>query len=436
MIEAVTDEGFFPNDRNPSQDATAAEHTLNVSVISLGGEVLIIVPVSARSSVWELKGLIEKSVPEKHMKARWMMLMPGPQVLPDAASLHDAGVVDGTTLSIIVAPTYKLLVRTESGNIELWNQEGKHEGTVLPTPNGLQGAVFSPDNTLFLTLEAVSTKLWRVDTQECLFVFSHVASLISAAFSPTGTTVLSASGMNDAKLWSVNSGQCINTVQLSRDGHIMTAFTAHGGMVLHSCGRWTALWNVETGARVWEYPLNGINCRRGWADFSACGDWFFTIRSADDVRRNTVDVWGVSGCSHYRQLQEPTGKITSARFTPDAWRVLTVSERNAVTVWSLGRDWACYTFHHKDLIRSAAFSSDGDQVLTISGSDAWLWITDSQTPGLRLRQINVARALFTPDGNLMLVSRSHGITVRSATDRQQLCWADADKHITVVIFSN
>ena len=117
MIEAVTDEGFFPNDRNPSQNATAAKHTLNVSVISLGGEVLIIVPVSARSSVWELKGLIEKSVPEKHMKARWMMLMPGPQVLPDAASLHDAGVVDGTRLSVIVAPTYNLLVRTESGNI-------------------------------------------------------------------------------------------------------------------------------------------------------------------------------------------------------------------------------------------------------------------------------------------------------------------------------
>ena len=88
MIEAVTDEGFFPNDRNPSQDTSPAERTLTVSVISLGDEVLVTMPVSGRSSVWELKGLIEKSIPGKHMQARWTTLMLGPQVLADAASLH------------------------------------------------------------------------------------------------------------------------------------------------------------------------------------------------------------------------------------------------------------------------------------------------------------------------------------------------------------
>ena len=41
-----------------------------------------------------------------------MTLMLGPQVLANAASLHDAGVVNGAMLCIIYAATYKLLVCT------------------------------------------------------------------------------------------------------------------------------------------------------------------------------------------------------------------------------------------------------------------------------------------------------------------------------------
>ena len=45
------------------------------------------------------------------------------------------------------------------------------------------------------------------------------------------------------------------------------------------------------------------------------------------------------------------------------------------------------------------------------------------------------KALFTPDGKLMLLGGSAGIAMWSVTGTE-LCWEDADKHITAVTVSN
>ena len=148
-----------------------------------------------------------------------------------------------------------------------------------------------------------------------------------------------------------------------------------------------------------------------------------------------MDVWSVSGCSHYRQLKEPSGEITRGSFSADGWRVLTVSSRNTARVWSLGRDWASYTFHHEDTINSAAFAPDGVQVVTTSRGDAWLWLIDGQTPGRCLPQRKVWWARFSPDSKCVLLRHSNGIAMWSATVTE-LCWSDTDKDIMAVAFSH
>ena len=188
MPDSVMGADSFSNDGDPRRDLAVMDgDALNVSVMSLGGEVLVTVIVSRRSSIWELKGLIEKSVPGRHMKAAWMTLMLGPQVLANAASLHDAGVVDGAMLCIIYAAIYKLFVCTTTEGLELWNEEGKREGMFLdPSWDNIGGAEFSPDGTFVLTRHERFALLWRVDTLErCPFNFNHIGDLVSAAFSPT-----------------------------------------------------------------------------------------------------------------------------------------------------------------------------------------------------------------------------------------------------------
>ena len=228
-MDWAVDEVSVSNDQGPRLDLAAMDcdipmdgDALNVSVMMLGGEVLATVIVSCRSSVWELKGVIEKGVPGRHMKAAWMTLMLGPQVLANAASLHDAGVVDGAMLCIIYAAIYKLLVFTAAEDLELWNHEGKREGIFLdPREYIFQGAEFSPDGTFVLTIHEHIALLWRVDTQEkCPFHFYHDGYLVSATFSPAGTTVLSACKGNDVKLWSVSSGQCVKKLEIGVSGDV------------------------------------------------------------------------------------------------------------------------------------------------------------------------------------------------------------------------
>ena len=95
MADAGPRDSSSPNDLNPDSDIAEMEgDAVNVSVISLGGEVLVTVSVPGRASVWELKGLIERHCLGISATATAMALLQRPQVLADAVSLRDVGVVD------------------------------------------------------------------------------------------------------------------------------------------------------------------------------------------------------------------------------------------------------------------------------------------------------------------------------------------------------
>ena len=372
MADAAPRDSSSPNDLNPDSDIAEMEgDAVNVSVISLGGEVLVTVSAPGRASVWELKGLIERHCLGISATATAMTLLQGPQVLADAVSLRDVGVVDGTVLSVILAPKYKVLVATYGGDMELWNHEGKVEHTFLKDCDEVRDVAFSPDNNFVLSVEACCVKLWQVDGQDCMFMFGHDSYVTSAIFSPTGTTVLSTQRNHDTKLWSISSGQCIRSL-LPPDGILgrtIAAFTPRGPMVLNIRAGLFTMWNVETAACEWVYHHSDLHpYERGESEcISRCGNLFFTVT----LPCNAMDVWSISGRTHYWRFEEPKAKIKFASFSSDGWRVLAVTSRDIVRVWSLGRRSASWTFHSED-VSWAAFAPDGVQVVTISRSRACL----------------------------------------------------------------
>jgi WD40 repeat protein len=95
-----------------------------------------------------------------------------------------------------------------------------------------------------------------------------------------------------------------------------------------------------------------------------------------------VDVWRVSGCARYRHIDGPAsaGKIKAASFSPDGWRMVTITIRNVITVWGLGSDWAGSTFCPQGRLSCCGFLPDGVQVLTIAGSEVSLWSVDGKVP--------------------------------------------------------
>jgi WD40 repeat protein len=227
-------------------DGRAVDDILKVSVMSLSGSVLGTATVSSKSSVWELKSSIVLAIPQLHMHQRRITLMHGPQILADATPVHEAGIVNGTVLSVILTPAYNMLV--SRGDVaELWNHEGRLDGVFFGHTSEINTVNFSPDVTLAITSSwDCSAKLWQVASQVCLFTLWHEAPVDSAAFNLAGTTVLTATLLHEMKLWCVSSGHCVSALSLHGHGQIEFVFTSQGVNVLHTRAHCIALWNMET----------------------------------------------------------------------------------------------------------------------------------------------------------------------------------------------
>merc|ERR1712107_336309 len=85
-------------------------------------------------------------------------------------------------------------------------------GECLHTFQGhrVESAAFSPDGQRVVTASGGGTaKLWDAASGECLYTFQdHESFVFSAAFSSDGQRVVTGAGDGTAKLWDAASGMC------------------------------------------------------------------------------------------------------------------------------------------------------------------------------------------------------------------------------------
>ena len=97
---------------------------------------------------------------------------------------------------------------------------------------------------LIMVVKSQSTSLIRTFT-------GHTDDVLSVAFSPDGSKVLTGSDDNTAKLWDVSTGTVIRTFTGHTDYVISVAFSPDGSKVLTGSSDDTAkLWDVSTGTEI------------------------------------------------------------------------------------------------------------------------------------------------------------------------------------------
>jgi len=289
--------------------------------------------------------------------------------------------------------------RDRGQTAHLWDAAtGKEIAVLQHDGDGYDAHVlmFSADSTRVITwggsLEKVA-RVWNADDGK------RIAELRGydfegryVAFSPDGRRVITTTGPTRVTRLSENStsyhtesdvprvrdvdtGKEIAVLQTD-ETHYYPTFSRDGKRVLTVDFDDNAhLWNAETGEKL-AVLLPG---HREWepfvAAFSPDGKRIVTVTDGDAVR-----VWEADSGKQLHTLKLGADNLhaTAAVFSPDSTRVLTTSDDFIVRLWDVatGKEIAVMD-HLMGPVEQAAFSADGQRILTLANNIARVWEADT-----------------------------------------------------------
>ena len=173
-------------------------------------------------------------------------------------------------------------------------------------------AAFSPDGSRIVTASDDKTaRIWDAATdKEIVVLRGHDSAVYSAVFSPDGSRIVTASGDQTARIWDAATGKEIAVVRGHDDGVNSAAFSPDGSRIVTASKDQTArIWDVATGKEI--AVLRGHDDEVNSAAFSPDGSRIVT--ASDD---ETARIWDAATGKEIVVLRGHDGPVRSAAFSP------------------------------------------------------------------------------------------------------------------------
>ena len=297
----------------------------------------------------------------------------------------------GRVISIAVSPDARYaLSGDDKGNLCLWDLlTGKLRSRLPGHKDAVLAAAFSPDARLALSAGGFidgSIRVWDVDaSREIVRLVGHTGGITSALFSPDGSLVLSGGEDNTVRLWEVNCG-----FELARlVGHtkpvLGVGFGPDGRRALSAANDMTMrIWDLEGDREV----------RRTWLDV-AYQDLVYDVAFSRDglfalsTDPEGIQLWDLASGVKLRTLSGHHGNILGVAFSPDGRQALSCSGTdyyddqlrqelggidNTVRLWDVasGQELARFSGHSGN-VNCVAFVPDGRVLSGASDTTVRLW---------------------------------------------------------------
>ncbi|OWY20772.1 CHAT domain-containing protein [Sphingobacteriales bacterium UPWRP_1] len=291
---------------------------------------------------------------------------------------YDLAFKSGTLLEAAPTKSFRLAeyaFRTHNNTRSfqaIWN--AYHQSAMYSEFSGhtqaVNSAAFSPDGSRIVTASSDNSVIvWHVLSGDTVVYRTH-ARVNHASFSPDGTQILAALSNDTAVLW--NSNRKIAAIFAGHRNEVRSAlFSPDGSRVL------TASW--DNTARVWNnrgqllFTLEGHDNYVDWAAWSHNGQYIVTT-SADKTAR----IWKADG-TPLHLLEGHLSGVNYAAFSPSDDMIITTSDDNTARLWSLDGNLLAVLTGHNGYVEGADFSPDGKTIATVARDfTIKLWNTEGQ----------------------------------------------------------
>ena len=379
-------------------------HTRTVRVLAAVASVVTLLAVVALGAGWIAS---KKQHEAEYQAAETLKAQSG--LLVEAAgqrlSESDVAGAQGIILAVLTNPGFAQ-GRTPAA-ISVF-QEIRAADVQLAVLSGhgdfVNSAAYSPDGTRIVTASFDQTaRIWDARTGTQLAVLSgHGGIVTSAAYSPDGTRIVTASDDRTARIWDARSGAQLAV--LSGHGGIVAsaAYSPDGTRIVTASNDKTArIWDARTGIQL--AVLSGHAGIVQSAVYSPDGTRIVTASNDKTAR-----IWDASKGAQLAMLAGHGGIASFAAYSPDGTRIVTAAADKTARIWDAhtGAQLVVLT-GHSDHVNFAAYSPDGTRIVT-AAADKTARIWDART-GVQLAVLSghgdlVNSAAYSPDGTRIVTA--------------------------------